>query len=323
MNDDHDYKDAYEQQRRARERAETLLELRSKELFETSESLSNATQTLNTQQTQLVQQEKLASIGLLAAGIAHEINNPIGFIKSNLQTLEEYLSLVNMLFDRFKSVADKADADPEGMDYRAEMDGMIALAREHDLAFVIRDSLDSIRESLSGAERVQEIINNLKDFSRVDSENRRLCDLNEVIDSTLKLLANEVKYNCRIEKAYGKLPAIYGCNSQLNQIFLNIMINAIHAMGSGGTLTIRTEADAEQVHVHFIDTGPGIDEKDLPQIFDPFFTTKEIGMGTGLGLYVSHGIVKKHRGSIRAENEADGGAHFIVSLPVDMRRGGR
>jgi len=323
MNDDRDYKEAYEQQRRARERVEALLELRSQELFETSESLSSANETLSTQQAQLVQQEKLASLGLLAAGIAHEINNPIGFIKSNLQTLEEYLSLVNKLFGQFREVANKADADPEGIDYRAELQQLIELARDNDLVFIIRDSLDSIRESLAGAERVQDIINNLKDFSRVDTENRRLCDLNEVIDSTLKLLANEVKYNCRIEKQYGRLPAIYGCDGQLNQVFINIMINAIHAMGSGGTLTIRTEADADLVHVHFIDTGPGINEEDLPHIFDPFFTTKEIGMGTGLGLYVSHGIVKKHRGTISASNEPGGGAHFTISLPVDMRQSSR
>lgn len=319
MSKPQDYKRAYERQRQARERAEDLLESRSRELYDSHATLVTAFEKLNSQKSHMVQQEKLASIGMLAAGIAHEINNPVGFIKSNLETLVDYLQLVNDLFDSFQSAAKRIDDDPESVDYRHELTELVNLARSNDLAYVIKDSLASIQESLEGTQRVKEIISNLRDFSRKGSDNREQCSLNEVIDSTLMLLRNEVKHRINIVKEYAELPLFYACVSQLNQVFLNIMLNASQAMGDKGAITIRTYAKEPMLCVDFIDTGPGIDEDNLPKVFDPFFTTKDVGAGTGLGLYISHGLIKKHRGDITVQNEPGGGTRFTVSLPINMR----
>jgi len=323
MSESTDYQRAYERQKKARERAENLLEVRSRELFEANQVLKSAYDSLSKQKNQLVQKEKLASIGLLAAGIAHEINNPIGFIKSNLQTLEEYLDLLNNLLVSFQEVAIRVEREPEQVDYPRELQKLVRLARDNDLAFLIKDSLDSIRESLAGTRRVEEIIINLRDFSRSDSDKRIQCDLNEVIENTLKLVWNEIKYKVKIHKELSELPLIYACVGQLNQVFINIILNAIQAMGDGGELTIGTKFSGHHVQVDFIDNGPGIPQDILNRLFDPFFTTKDVGYGTGLGLYISHGLIEQHQGSISVRNIPGAGACFSVHLPIDIRQSER
>lgn len=318
-----DYHRAYERQKKARERAEDLLEIRSRELFEANQVLKSAYDSLSQQKDQFVQQEKLASIGLLAAGIAHEINNPIGFIKSNLQTLEGYLEIMNKLLIPFREVSARVIEKPQTVDYEIELTALVHLARDNDLEHIVADSLESIRENLQGTRRVEEIIINLRDFSRQDSDKRVLCDINLVIESSLRLLMNELKYKVEIKKDLQKLPLCYASVGQLNQVFVNILLNAIQAMGNGGVITIRSAVDGDNVRIEFADSGAGIPKENLTKLFDPFFTTKEVGHGTGLGLYISHGLIEQHRGNIQASNNPDGGACFTITLPVDIRRSER
>lgn len=323
MDSREDYETAHEQQKLARETAETLLELRSRELEKANETLTNAYEKMRDQQAQLVQQEKLASIGLLAAGIAHEINNPIGFVKSNLHVLSDYFDLLHTLLIPFQAAAYRVNTDPDGTDYRKELTGLVRLAQENDLAFIIQDSLDSIKESLTGTERVQDIVVNLRDYTRSDSDKRVLCNINEIIDSTLKVLWSEIKYKITIAKEYGELPELYAYAGQLNQVFINIIMNAVQAMPADETLKIVTRQEGDSIRIDFIDHGHGIAEQNLSKLFDPFFTTKDVGQGTGLGLYISYGIMQKHLGTIAARNNEDKGATFTITLPIDIRNKAR
>ncbi len=320
MNEIDDYKKAYHRQKLAREKAESLLEGRSRELYEASLELRKTYEKLHSQRAQLMQQEKLASIGLLAAGVAHEINNPISFVKSNLQVLSDYFVILSKLLIRFQEVAKKVNTDPDSVNYRSELTNLVKLAQDNDLAFIIQDSLDSIRESVTGAERVEAIVVNLRDYSRSESSRRELCFVNEIIDSVIKEISKKYKYKIRIEKDYGELPQIYAYVGELNQVFINIIVNAIQALSAGETLRIVTRTEGESIRIDFIDSGPGIPKNSLSKVFDPFFTTKDVGEGTGLGLYISHGIVQKHHGTIEAHNNEDKGARFTVTLPIDIRK---
>ncbi len=313
---DGNYKKAYERQKLARERAEELLEVRSRELYEANQTLQAAYDSLQGQKSQLIQKEKLSSIGLLAAGVAHELNNPIGFIKSNLHVLEDYLQLVNELLASFQAVSERVDSDPESVDYKKDLEGLITLARDNDLAYVLKDSLASIRESLTGAGRVEEIVTNLTDFARTGTDEWSWCDVNELIDSALKLVWNKIKYKLVLEKDYGELPNIHACGGQLNQVFVNIIINAGQAIEGMGTLRISTAKMGDMVRIDFEDDGPGFKEDDLMRLFDPFFTTKDVDEGTGLGLYISHSLIEGHQGTIQASHASGGGAKFTITLPI-------
>lgn len=317
--DSTDYKKAYERQKKARERAEDILEKRSRELYESNSSLEKAVQKLDSQKDRMVQQEKLASIGLLASGIAHEINNPIAFIKSNLETLTDYIKLLNELFVPFKAVGAAIDDAPEEVNYREALVKLLILAKENDLDFVIRDSLDSISDCVEGTRRVEDIIRNLREFTVGDQETRELIDLNEVIEDAIGLANQELKHKVKISREFEDLPEIYACRGQLKQVFLNLLVNAVQAMDGSGELLFKTSRDEDGVLAQVIDNGPGVDQENLTRLFDPFFTTKQVGAGTGLGLYICHGIITKHSGEISVENAPAGGACFSIRLPESMR----
>jgi len=258
-------------------------------------------------QGQLLQSEKLASIGQLAAGVAHEINNPIGFVNSNLGTLDNYVKDLLRLLDAYG----KAEADPQ------EMAAAVALKREVDLDYLKEDLAALVRESRDGLDRVKKIVQDLKDFSRVDSSPEwQKADLHRCIDSTLNVVWNEIKYKAEVVKEYGALPEVECLPSQLNQVFMNLMVNAAHAIAEKGTITITTGVEGDLAWVSVADTGAGIAPENLRRIFDPFFTTKPVGKGTGLGLSVSHNIVAKHGGRLEVESEPGRGTTFRVSLPV-------
>ena len=314
-----DYKKAYERQQKARERAEGLLEIRSRELFDTNESLSKAFDDLKNHKEHLVQQEKLASIGLLAAGVAHEINNPIGFIRSNLETLEKYLESIRLILSAYAQLSGQLTQAAVTAELSDSLERINLLIKDRELDFISEDAVSCITESLSGTKRVEDIVRNLKDFSRTDKDERVSLSINQVIDDSINLVRNEIKYKCTVKKSYGNLPNIYACAGQLNQVLINVLMNSVQAMGASGEIEIRTSADSEYVHIDIIDDGPGFPEQDIFNLFDPFFTTKGIKEGTGLGLYISHGLVLKHRGKIVAANEADRGARITISLPIDMR----
>jgi signal transduction histidine kinase len=286
------------------ESAKVELVRRNRELTELNEKLSRA-------QEQLLQSEKLASIGQLAAGVAHEINNPISFVFSNFGTLDLYLA------DLLRVLGQYEEAEPYITD--AAMKARIgALRQQVELDYLVDDVPVLMSESREGIERVRKIVQDLKDFSRVDGhQDWQWVDLHHGIDSTLNIVNNEVKYKADLVKQYGVLPEVECLPSQINQVILNIVVNGAQAIsGARGRITIRTGVDGDCVWIEIADTGSGIPKAIQSRIFDPFFTTKAIGSGTGLGLSLSYGIIQKHHGRIEVHSEAGAGTTFRIVLPV-------
>ncbi len=263
-------------------------------------------------QEQLLQSEKMASIGQLAAGIAHEINNPIGYVHSNLVSLRDYTSGLLELIGAYEhALAPKLD--------EATLATIAGVRARIDFDFVSTDLPELINESREGLERVRRIVQDLKDFSHAgrDAGWRRV-DIHKGLESTLNIVWNDLKYRARVERHLSALPLVECHPSEINQVFMNLLLNASHAIGERGTIVLASGHDEAQdeVWISIRDSGPGIAAEVLPRIFDPFFTTKPVGTGTGLGLSISYGIVKKHGGRIDVSNGAEGGAVFTVVLPV-------
>jgi signal transduction histidine kinase len=265
---------------------------------------------LEAAQNQLLQSEKMASIGVLAAGVAHEINNPIGFVASNLGSLERY---VHDLLGLLEAYEEFELPDPQ----RDERLAQIRRQKEViDLDYLKQDLVSLLAESHDGIGRVKKIVQSLKDFAHVDAEERwQADDIHAGIDSTLQVVWNELKYKCEIKKEYGELPRVECLISQLNQVFMNLLVNAAHAIKDRGVITIRTGTRETWVWIEISDTGKGIPPQHLQRIFDPFFTTKPVGKGTGLGLSVSYSIVEKHHGRIEVESEEGTGTTFRLWIP--------
>lgn len=257
-------------------------------------SLTDITDRKQMEET-LLQAQNMASIGQLAAGVAHEINNPVGFVTSNIGTLKSYADTLFELVERSATVEQRLQADFEFM--------------KEDTAALLRESMDGLR-------RVRDIVQALKDFSEAGDSQWQMADLHEGLDSTLNALANELRFKVRVEKYYGKLPPLRCQPAQLNQVFRNIVLNAIQAIPEQGIVRIVTGTDREGVHVRIQDNGVGIAPDNLGRIFDPFFTTKPVGEGLGLGLAVSYGIVHELGGRLGAANQPSGGALFHLSLPA-------
>lgn len=262
---------------------------------------------------QLVQSEKLASIGQLAAGVAHEINNPIGYVHSNIGALENYLADLFGMLDLYEA-AEPAITSPE------QMAAIKAKRQAVDIDFLKEDIPMLMHESREGITRVKKIVQDLKDFSHVDSTLEwQWVNLHNGIDSTLNVVNNEIKYKADVVKEYGDLPEVECLPSQLNQVFMNLMVNAAHAMGEErGRITVRTGSGSagDSVWLEFSDNGSGIPEDIQARIFDPFFTTKPVGKGTGLGLSLSYGIIQKHNGTISVKSKPGEGTTFRIELPV-------
>jgi PAS domain S-box-containing protein len=256
---------------------------------------------------QLLQSEKMASIGQLAAGVAHEINNPVGFVNSNLGTLQRYVDGMLRLLAAYEQI--------EGTLADTVLKDINRLKKEIDAGYLREDIDNLLSESLDGLQRVRRIVQDLKDFSHVDESEKLWTNLESGLDSTLNVVWNELKYKAEVVKEYGGIPQIECFPSQLNQVFMNLMINAVQAIEDHGRITIRTGYDEKNVWVEVEDTGKGIKPEHLGRIFDPFFTTKPVGKGTGLGLSLSYGIVQKHHGRIEVKSELGKGTAFCVYLP--------
>ncbi len=259
---------------------------------------------------QLLQSEKLASIGQLAAGVAHEINNPIGFVNSNLGTLAHYVDDMLRLIDACEEARPLLAADP------AVCEHIDRLRQEIDLEFLREDVVTLIAESIDGTTRVKQIVQDLRDFSRTGEVDWEWADLHAGLDSTLNVVKNEIKYKAELVREYGQLPRVECLPSQLNQVFMNLMVNAAQAIPEHGTITIRTGHVDDRVWISVTDTGCGIPPENLAKIFDPFFTTKPVGKGTGLGLSLSYGIVEKHGGRLEVSSKQGEGTTFTIWLPV-------
>jgi len=261
-------------------------------------------------QLQLLQSEKLASIGQLAAGVAHEINNPIGYIFSNFGSLDRYLSQLFEMINAYEQ-AESSLSDPGVVTHLREMRERI------ELSYLKEDIPVLMQESRQGILRVRQIVQDLKDFSRADtSQSWQMANLHQGIDSTLNVVANEIKYKADVVKEYGEIEDIECLPSQINQVVMNLLVNAAQAIGEQrGRITLRTGSQADEVWLEVADTGSGIAPEVLSHIFEPFYTTKPIGKGTGLGLSLSYGIVQKHRGRIEVSSTVGQGTTFRVTLP--------
>ncbi len=262
---------------------------------------------------QLLQSEKLAAIGQLAAGIAHEINNPIGFVNSNLNTLNEYM---DDLFAALETCGVLIETDPPPGD---AIQQLRMLKKQKNIEFLRQDIPQLITESREGLSRVKAIIQDLKNFSHVDENKWELANLHKGLDSTLNIIWNELKYHCTVHKDYGDIPEIICLPSQLNQVFMNLLINAAHAIKTKGDISISTRQIGQEVWVEISDTGEGIAPEHINRLFEPFFTTKPVGKGTGLGLPISQSIIEKHRGRIEVSSQIGQGTTFRIILPIQAQ----
>jgi len=262
-------------------------------------------------QTRMLQTEKLASIGQLAAGVAHEINNPLSYVYSNLHTLRDYVTGLLRVVGAYEEVERRLPT--EG----AAWDSLHVVKSGIDIDHVRSDVIDLLSESQEGIQRVKKIVQDLKEFSHADSDDKWVfVDLHKGLDSTLNIAKNEFKYKATIEKDYGCLPPVECVTSQINQVFMNILINAGQAITENGIVRIATGVAGDEVWIDISDNGSGIPAESLGRIFDPFFTTKQVGIGTGLGLSLSYSIVEKHGGRIEVESQPGNGARFRVCLPI-------
>jgi signal transduction histidine kinase len=262
-----------------------------------------------------MQSEKMASIGQLAAGVAHELNNPIGFVHSNLGTLDGYVHDLMDIIASFENMTAKSvDADSLAEEARLVME-------QRDFAFLKDDIFSLLAESKDGLGRVRKIVLDLKNFSRVGEQEWQEADLHQGLDSTLNIVWNELKYKSKVVKDYGEIPHVFCLISQLNQVFMNLLVNAGHAIETQGTITIRTRCHGDdKVCIEISDTGKGIAPEHINRIFEPFFTTKPVGKGTGLGLSLSYGIVKRHGGHIEVESIVGQGTTFRLLLPINPKQ---
>lgn len=282
----------------------------NEEMAQIERDLVRKNQLLAQAQSQLVQTEKMAGIGQLAAGVAHEINNPIGFVHSNLTSLESYL---RDLFSALEACEQMERALPG----EASAAQLSALRRELDLDFLKQDIPLLLGESREGIARVKNIVQALRDFTRIDSdrdwhwENPQRC-----LDNTLEVLRGAIANKIEILREYGEMPEIECLPSQLNQVFMNILLNAAQAIEGSGSIRVRTGQEQELVWVEIGDSGCGIPAEALPHIFEPFFTTRPVGSGTGLGLSAAFNIVAQHHGRIEADSTPGQGTVVRIQLPV-------
>lgn len=307
------YKTAYERERLARQEAEKLLDEKTRTLYHNVIALQDSVSELQQTQDRLIQSEKMASIGQLAAGVAHEINNPIGFSLSNVTTLGEYIESFVKL-DALM-MANVSTTDREGL-----LKQYHTLRETEDVSFIIGDLTDLLGDTVKGLNRVSSIVANLKKVSHIGEVEKDLCDINDIVEESLKVVWTELKYNMKVEKIFATLPPVLCHTGEIHQVLMNLFLNASHACKEKGILTISTKRkkikQKNWITIEVNDNGSGIETSLIKKIFDPFFTTKPVGVGTGLGLSVSFGIIEKHNGFIDVHSEENVGTTFIIYLPL-------
>src|SRR3569623_24451 len=282
----------------------------SAQLAQCEAELSKSRSELAEFRKQMLNSEKMASIGQLAAGIAHEINNPIGYVISNLTSLERYLNDLFRLLDYYEN----HEGQIEGSETKQQLQ---TLKDEIDLIYLRTDLKELMTESKEGIGRVKNFVQDLKDLSHAGEDVWEWADLHHALNSTINIIHSEVKTKAEIRREFGDIPKIKCKVSRLNQVFLNMLINSAHAISSGGLITIATGFSSDQVWIRFSDNGSGIEKNHLARIFDAFFTTKPIGKGTGLGLFLAQEVVRDHGGRIEVDSTVGVGTTFTIWLAVD------
>ncbi len=299
------------------ERSQALLELnrklekrvkeRTRELEGANQEMGKAYKELKDTQFQLIQSEKMASLGQLVAGIAHEIKNPLNFIYGNTDFLRSYIQHLQSLVDLYERLSNFDDESRRAVD---------SFKEEINYDFMREDLESLVRNFEEGAKRIHSIIGDLRTFSRMESEEFREIDIHNQIDLALSLLQNEFRGRIEIIKDYGDLPPVECHPGRLNQVFMNLLLNACQAISGEGEVLIRTRSEGKTVSIEVEDDGEGVDPRHVDRIFEPFFTTKPVGKGTGLGLSISYAIVQQHGGTIEVDSEEGRGTRFLIRLPV-------
>ena len=291
-----------------RRRAEQALQQRLHELEVVNKKLADL-------KLHLLQTEKLASIGQLAAGVAHEINNPIGFLRSNLSTMSGY---VNGLIEVVKAY--EAIEAPAANEVPAAVEAVRSLKQQTDHDFVVEELPTLIAESQDGIERVRKIVLDLKNFSRAGDTDWQWADLTQGLESTINIVWNQIKYKAELRREYQPMPQVYCIASQINQVVMNLLVNAVQSIDQTGTITVRTGADTTQAWIEVEDTGCGMTEEQKHHIFEPFFTTKPPGQGTGLGLAIAWRVMERHHGHFDIDSTVNQGTRIRINLPIDNRQ---
>ncbi len=286
---------------------ENMVRDRTIELENSHEALKRAYFDLQSAQEQLIQTEKMASLGQLVAGIAHEIKNPLNFIYGNTGFLSDYIQKMQSLLERFENLPSISAED------KSEIE---RLKENIHYAFIKQDLKTLIDNFTEGARRINTIVSDLRAFSRMDTDVISDVDLHASLEMSLNLLRNQYKNRIEIHKEYGDIPKIKGYSGKLNQVFMNLLANAFHAVQGNGDVWIRTRPRDNMVEIEIEDNGVGIPKEYMTRIFEPFFTTKPVGQGTGLGLSISYGIIEQHRGKINVTSAPQKGSAFTVQLPV-------
>ena len=282
-------------------------------LEDQNNELAKQKATLERLQAQMVHNEKMASLGQLAAGVAHELNNPAGFVFGNMELLQDYLAQLNKLLSVYDRIALPEDSSISVAEMKTEI--------RYDRLMTDLSSIAS--DCREGAQRICDVVKNLRLFSRLDEAELKHVDIHEGIDSTLRLLSRYYTAGgVQLLKDYGELPRVTCYAGQLNQVWMNLLINAAQSVTENGEVKITTEVDGDSVVVTISDTGKGIPEEELTRIFDPFFTTKPVGEGTGLGLSISYGIIERHEGTITVKSTLGVGTDFRVRIPVRKLKDG-
>jgi signal transduction histidine kinase len=303
--DDYNYKKAYLREKSARDQLETLLEDKTRALFIVNQELEEKLETVKNQQITLMQSEKMATLGTLSAGMAHEINNPLAYITSNVESIKFIKPVLVSLMTAAQQFVDKSISVSQLESI------LVQLNQENDLSFIVDDIDDLVDDTQEGLERIAHIVSNLVDFASLKDNVTAMADITESLNGTLKLLDNQLR-TCAIELHIEKLP-VTQCNiSSMKQVFVNLLINAKHACDDlrdqQGKIIVKLFADKNNIYIEVADNGCGMDADTLKQMFDPFFTTKPVGQGTGMGMAMVYNILKEHNGTIEVESEVGKGS---------------
>jgi two-component system NtrC family sensor kinase len=305
---------ALQRERKRRKLAEHLLEEKSRDLFSSYKKLEHAHLDLHKNQRQLVHAEKMASIGILVAGIAHEINNPVGYVHSNITTLQSYMTVFKEVFDQLGALL---ELNPASEEFNSARQTTAEHFKSADVDYLSQDTLSLIAESLDGMSRISEIVKGLRTFAHVGSSDTGPVDINHCLKIAHTLTKSQLSSGCDISMELQPVSKVMASETKLGQVFLNLLVNASQAVEAGkGKICLRSFESNRQVVVEVQDNGCGISEENLDKLFTPFFTTKPVGEGTGLGLSISFGIIQELQGRLEVTSELGQGAKFQVSLPA-------